>query len=209
MSRYSSFLLTALLAVGLVLTGCDSSGTTGESGSLELQMSGSSTTKTAARTASAKMTAADVDTAYVTINEVAVVPSEDSSDGDSTEVGVQVLSDSNFTVDLKNLQAGIDTALAEIDIPAGEYGQLRLVTANEAQVSFTDTNGTEPVMIASGQQTGLKVNFDSFTIEGADDRVEITVNWDVEESLSGSRQGQYVITPAINDATVNVQSIGN
>lgn len=209
MSRYSSFLLTALLAVGLVLTGCDSSGTTGESGSLELQMSGSSTTKTAARTASAKMTAADVDTAYVTINEVAVVPSEDSSDGDSTEVGVQVLSDSNFTVDLKNLQAGIDTALAEIDIPAGEYGQLRLVTANEAQVSFTDTNGTEPVMIASGQQTGLKVNFDSFTIEGADDRVEITVNWDVEESLSGSRQGQYVITPAINDAIVSVQSIGN
>jgi hypothetical protein len=209
MSRYSSFLLTALLAVGLVLAGCDSSGTTGESGSLELQMSGSSTTNTSARTAASKTTAADVDTAYVTINEVSIVPSEDSTDGDSTEVGVQVLSDSNFTVDLKNLQAGIDTALAEVDIPAGEYGQLRLVTANEAQVSFTDTDGTEPVMIASGQQTGLKVNFDSFTIEGADDRVQITVNWDVEDSLSGSRQGQYVITPAINDATVNVQSLGN
>jgi len=209
MSRYSSFFLTALLAASLVLTGCDSSGTTGESGSLEVRMSGSSTTNTAARTASTKMTAADVDTAYVTINEVSIVPAEDTTEGDSTEVGVQVLSDANFTVDLKNLQAGIDTALAETDIPAGEYGQLRLVTANEAQVSFTDTDGTEPVMIASGQQTGLKVNFDSFTIESADDRAQITVNWDVEDSLRGSRQGQYVITPAINDATVTVQSVGN
>ncbi len=209
MSRYSSVLLTALLTVGLVLTGCDSSGSAGESGALELRMSSASTVQTATRTASSKMTAADVDTAYVTINEVSIVPAEDTTEGDSTEVGVQVLSDSNFTVDLKNLQAGIDTALAEIDIPAGDYGQLRLVTANEAQVSFTDTDGTESIMIASGQQTGLKVNFDPFTIEGADDRAEITVNWDVEESLKGAPQGRYVITPAINDATVNVISAGN
>lgn len=209
MSRYSSVLLTALLTVGLVLTGCDSSGSAGESGALELRMSGSTTTQTATRTATTKMTAADVDTAYVTITEVSIVPAEDTTEGDSTEVGVRVLSDSNFTVDLKDLQAGIDTALADIDIPTGTYGQLRLVTANEAQVSFTDTDGTESVMIASGPQTGLKVNFDPFTIEGADDRAEITVNWDVEESLQGAPQGQYVITPAINDAAVNVISAGN
>ncbi|MFB6249815.1 MAG: DUF4382 domain-containing protein [Salinibacter sp.] len=213
MSRYSSFLCTALLTMGLVLTGCDSSGSAGESGALELRMSGASTSQTATRSPTTKMpstpTASNVDTAYVTIDKISIVPTEDSTKGDSTEVGVTALTDSNFTVDLKNLQSGVDAVLPEIEIPAGSYSQLRLVTADEAQVSFASTNGTQPVMIASGQQTGLKLNFDPFTIGGADDRVEITVNWDVEESLKGAPQGQYVITPAINGATVNVTSVGN
>jgi hypothetical protein len=218
MSRYSSLLLTAFLAVGLVLTGCDSSGSAGESGSLELRMSGSSTSQTATRSVTTKMpntpTASDVDTAYVTIDKISIVPTEDSTEGDSTEVGVTALSDSNFTVDLKNLQSGVDAVLPEIEIPAGSYSQLRMVTADKAQVSFTGTNGTQPVMIASGQQTGLKLNFgdydeeDEFTIENADDRVEITVNWDVDDALKGGG-GNYVITPAINDVSVDVTSAGN
>lgn len=213
MNRYSSLFLTALLAVGLVLTGCDSTGSTSESGTLALTMSGSSTSKalqTSAKTADSP-TAADVDTAYVEITEISIVPTEDSTEGDSTEVGVTALSDSNFTVDLKNLQEGIDAVLPEIEIPSGSYSQLRLVTADKAQVSFDSTTGTEPVRIASGQQTGLKVNFpeDEFTIENADDRVEVTVNWDVEESLAGAPAGEYVITPAINDVSVSVTSAGN
>lgn len=213
MNRYSSFLLTLAVTVGLLLTGCDSTGSSSESGTLELTMSGSSTSKTLQSSAKipSNPTASDVDTALVTIDEVSIVPSEDTSEGDSTEVGVTVLSDSNFTLDLKRLQAGIDTALADIEIPAGSYSQVRLVTAEKAQVSFTDTDGTEDVMIASGQETGLKVNFpdSEFTIENADDRVELTVNWNVEESLKGAPQGNYVITPAINDVTVNVTSAGN
>jgi hypothetical protein len=217
MKRLSTLLLSSVLAFGLLFAvGCDatgSSGTTdGESGSLQLTMSGSSTGSTAS--ASTKMpdnpTATDVDTALVTISEVSIVPSEDSTEGDSTEIGVTALTDSNFTVDLKNLQAGIDAALPEIDIPAGTYSQLRLVTADEAQVSFSNTTGTQDVMIASGQQTGLKVNFpeQEFTVDDAGDRVEITVNWDVDEALKGGG-GNYVITPAINDVEVNVTDAGN
>jgi hypothetical protein len=218
MSRYSSAFLAALLAVGLVLAGCDASGSAGESGALELRMSGPSTSQTATRSATTKMpntpTASDVDTAYVTIDKVSIVPTEDSTEGDSTEVGVTALTDSNFTVDLKNLQSGVDAVLPEIEIPAGSYSQLRMVTADKAQVSFTSTSGTEPVMIASGQQTGLKLNFgdygeqDEFAIENADDRVEITVNWDVNDALKGGG-GNYVVTPAINDVSVNVTSVGN
>ena len=210
MYRYSSFLITALLAVGLVLTGCDSSGSATESGSLQLTMSGSSTSKalqTAANHGPNNPTASDVDTAYVTIEKISIVPSEDSTEGDSTEVGVTVLSDSNFTVDLKNLQEGIDAVLPQVEIPAGSYSQLRLVTADKAQVSFTNTSGTEPVMIASAQQSGIKINFpeDEFTVENADDLVEVTVNWDVQESLKGGSRN-YVITPAINDVSVTVTS---
>jgi hypothetical protein len=218
MSRYSSAFLAALLAVGLVLAGCDASGSAGERGALELRMSGPSTSQTATRSATTKMpnipTASDVDTAYVTIDKVSIVPTEDSTEGDSTEVGVTALTDSNFTVDLKNLQSGVDAVLPEIEIPASSYSQLRMVTADKAQVSFTTTSGTEPVMIASGQQTGLKLNFgdygeqDEFAIENADDRVEITVNWDVNDALKGGG-GNYVVTPAINDVSVNVTSVGN
>jgi hypothetical protein len=213
MHRSSSAFLSVLVALGLVLTGCDATGdSAGASGTLELRMSGASSSQTATRTVSTDMpntpTASDVDTALVTIDQVSVVPAEDTSDGDSTEVGVQVLSDSNFTVDLKDLQAGLDTAMADIDVPAGTYEQVRLVTAGTAQVSFVDADGTQPVMIASGQQSGLKVNVEPFTIEGADDRVELTVNWDVNESLKGSSQGRYVITPVVH-ATATVTTVGN
>ncbi|PSQ96403.1 MAG: hypothetical protein BRD55_06995 [Bacteroidetes bacterium SW_9_63_38] len=200
MQRFSSLLLAIFVAFSLALvTGCDA--TTSDSGSLDVTMSESST-----KTMSKRTTASDVDTARVTIEELSIVPAGKASDGESTDVGVTVLTDSNFTVDLKNLQEGIDAVLPTAEIPTGTYGQLRLVTTDKAKVSFTNTTGTEDVMIASGQQTGLKVNFSKFTIESADDRVEMTVNWDVTESLKGSGSGQYVITPAINDATVTVTS---
>lgn len=202
MKRLSTFLLSTVLAFGLVFAvGCDSTGSSadGESGTLELRMDGSSSSTT---NAVSKSGAATVTEALVTIEEVSIVPSEDSTEGDSTEVGVQALTDENFEVDLKQLQAGLDTAMAEFEIPSGEYGQLRLVTADEASVTFDD-GSQESVMIASGQQTGLKVNFDPFTIASVDDRVEVTLNWDVQESLKGNAAGQFVITPAI-DATVNV-----
>jgi hypothetical protein len=199
MKRFSSLLLVAVVALGLTLTGCDS--TTSESGSLDLTMSSSST-----KTLSKQMTASDVDTARVTIERLSIVPADDASENGGPEVGVTVLTDSNFTVDLKNLQAGLDETLPTIDIPTGTYSQLRLVTTDKAEVSFTNTTGTEEVMIASGQQTGLKVNFSEFTVASADDRVTMTVNWDVTESLKGSGSGKYTITPTINNASATVNS---
>lgn len=202
MRRFSLPLLSVLLALGLMLTGCDSGGSaTGESGTLELRMDGSTSPSTVSAL-SAKSAAADsVTEALVTITEVSIVPTEDSTEGDSTEVGVQALTTEDFEVDLKRLQTGLDTALAELEIPAGEYSQIRLITANKVNVTLDDGSQRD-VMIASGQQTGLKVNFDPFTIDSADDRVEVTLNWDVEESLRGNLT---VITPAI-DATVSVES---
>lgn len=206
MHRYSSFLLSFVVAFGLLFaTGCDSTGSSEESGTLELSMDGASTTK--ALETSAKTSASDVDEALVTIGEVSIVPVEDTSDGDSTETGIKALSNDNFQVDLTELQTDIDTFMAEVEIPSGEYSQLRLVTTGPVEVTFADGT-TEDVMIASGQQTGLKVNFDPFTIDSADDRVKVTVNWDVEHFLNGAAEGKRVITPVV-DATVDVTSAGN
>lgn len=211
MRQRASLLLSFVVGFGLLFAvGCDSTGPAAESGTLELRMSGTSS-KALTQSLSTKMgppTADSIEQALVTIGEVSIVPAEDTSQGDSTETGVEVLSGADFEVDLKDLQAGLDTAMTEIDIPAGTYSQIRLITTEKAQITFKGDSSPTDVMIASGQQTGLKVNFDPFTIESADDRVEVTLNWDVQEALKGSPNGQYVITPAIQ-AAVDTSTAGS
>ncbi len=208
MKRLSFVTLVALTTFGfLFATGCDSTGsvTDPEDGTLSLSMSDGSTTKSL-RTHSGPNSAPDgITEALVTIDAVSVVPvEEEANEGDATEVGVSVLRDANFEVDLKELQTGLDTTLAELELPAGEYGQIRLVTAGMVSVTFQDGRQSD-VMIASNS---LKLDkFDPFTIASADDRVEVTLNWDVKEALKGNPQGRFVITPAIA-ATVDTSSVG-
>lgn len=211
MRRFSSLLLSVVVATGLLLAGCDSTGTSGDgdSGTFSLRMSGSSDGGSAV-TQSAKMppTVDSIESAVVSIGEVSIVPADDTTEGDSTETGVKVLSNTEFEVDLKTLQAGLDTAMTEVEIPADTYSQVRMITTEPVQVTFKGDSEPTNVMIASGQQTGLKANFDPFTIESPNDRVEVTLNWDVQEALKGSPMGQYVITPAIQ-ATVDTSSATN
>ena len=208
MKRLSSLVLSFAVAFGLLFAaGCDSSGSDGGSGTLALRMDAASSKVLSSVTA--KSGAATVKEALVTIDKVSIVPSNNSSEENGTDTGVKVLSDSNFTVDLVNLQDGLDTLVTNITIPAGNYSQLRLVTNEMVSVQFDD-GSTKDVMIASGQQTGLKVNFDPFEIESSDDRVELTINWDVNQFFNdvNGYTGQRPITPVI-DATIDTTSVGN
>lgn len=211
MRSWSSTLLSLVFAGSLLFAaGCDSTGPANQSGTLEVRMSGTSSSKAQTQSVTTAMgppTADSIEQALVTIGEVSIVPDDETEQDDSTDTGVKVLSDTEFEVDLKDLQAGLDTAMTEIDIPAGTYSQIRFITTENVQVTFKGDSSPTGVKIASGQQTGLKANFDPFTIESADDRVEITINWDVEEALKGSSRGQYVITPAIQ-ASVDTSSAG-
>lgn len=207
MRRLSLLALSLVLSAGLIAVGCDSTGPSLDSGSgsLEVNMTGTSTSETLASTADAhdSNTVGSVDSASVTITRVAIVTQEDSAESDSSGAasGIKVLTEENFTVDLMDLQGGLDTLVTAGDLEQGTYAQLRLITADEATVGFED--GTErSVMVASGQQTGLKVNFDPFTIDSSEDQFQLTLEWDVASSIKGSRQGNLVITPAIQ-ATVN------
>ncbi|MFB6098466.1 MAG: DUF4382 domain-containing protein [Salinibacter sp.] len=211
MKRHWSLFPILTLALGLVLvTGCDSTGVSPskESGTMELSMAGASGSKSlTASTLESSSSADSVEKALVTISEISIVPTADTSQGDSTATGVSVLSKDNFEVDLMKLQAGLDTTVTKLEIPSGEYSQIRLITADKARVTFKD--GTQrDVMIASGQQTGLKVNFDPFTIDSSSDSVDVTLNWNVQQSLKGNMQGNLVITPVI-DATVNTINTGS
>jgi hypothetical protein len=211
MKRYWFF--APVLALGFaafLLAGCDSTGSTPSAagGTMTLNMAGASGS-TAATEALAAPSASSptIQEARVTISQISVVPAADTSTGDSTDAGISVLSTENVEVDLIDLQAGLDTTLAELELSAGTYSQIRLITNEQAQLTFDD-GSQEDVMIASGQQTGLKVNFDPFTLDTARDSVQVTLNWDVQNSLKGSAQGQFVITPVI-DATVASGETGN
>lgn len=212
MRRLSLLLLSLLVTVGLFAIGCDSAGPALDNGpgSLELHMTGASTSKAFASTADPGDSSAsnNVDSASVTITRTAIIAQGDSAQGDTSgaDGGIEVLTEDNFTVDLMDLQSGLDTLMAEIELEQGTYTQLRLITADQATVGFED--GTErEVMVASGQQTGFKVNFQPFTIDSGGDRVRLTLEWDVANSLNGNRQGNLVITPAIQ-ATVDTSGSG-
>lgn len=210
MRRLPFLLLSLVVTVGLIAVGCDATGPSLDEsgpGTLELRVTGASTSKALAASADSHNTAtpSNVDSAWVTITRTAIIALGDSAQGDSS--GIEVLTEEDFTVDLIDLQSGLDTLMAEVDLEQGTYTQLRLITADQATVVFED--GTEEeVMVASGQQTGFKVNFKPFTIDDPDDEVTITIQFDVEKSLKGNPNGQYVITPAIQ-ATVETNGSGS
>lgn len=203
MTRLSlSIFLSFVVAVGL-LVGCDSSGSMGSDGSATLQM---------------HLTDApgDVTKANVIIESASIVPVEDTSDGDSTDTGVSVLTNESFEVDLTQLQGAVDTLMAELELDAGTYSQVRLITANPDQfdVAYETANGDTAqanLFVPSGSQTGIKVNFDSpLTVDSSVDTVDVTLDFSVEESfVPRGQEGQtsdYNFKPTVQ---AMVETIGD
>lgn len=206
MSRSTISLFSVVFAFGLFFgVGCDSAGpnaTEGPDGSSTLQVF---------------LTDApgDILEANVVIERVSIVPIEDSSDGDSTDTGISVLSEEDFEVDLTKLQGGVDTLMAELEIGAGTYGQVRLQTASpdDFTVLYEDDNG-EPaeatLFIPSGAQTGIKVNFDEpLSVDGETDTTRVTLDFSVEESfVKRGQSGSFNFKPTVT-AMVATSADGN
>jgi hypothetical protein len=175
----TSVFLSFAVAFGL-LVGCDSAGTamedgpTDESATLQMHLTDAP---------------GDVTKANVIIESVSIVPEDDTSDGDSTDTGISVLTAESFEVDLTQLQGEVDTLLAELDIEAGTYSQVRLITADpdKFDVAYETAQGDTAqanLKVPSGPQTGIKVNFDSsLTVDSSVDTVDVTLDFDVEESF--------------------------
>ena len=212
MSRLSTILLSLTATLGLLLVaGCDSAGPSLDdpdgdpSGSTTLQV---------------RLTDApgDVTKANVVIESVSIVSEEDTSNGDSTDVGVSVLSEESFEVDLTRLQGEVDTLLGTLDLEAGTYSQIRMITADpdSFDVRYETAQGdTAPanLFIPSGAQTGIKVNFDSpLTVDGSADTVDVTLDFDVEDSFISKgpdgRTSDYNFKPTVQ-AIIDSTSGGN
>jgi hypothetical protein len=160
----------------------------------------------------------DVTKANVLIESVSIVPEEDTSSGDSTDVGVSVLSEESFEVDLTQLQGEVDTLLGTLDLEAGTYSQIRMITADpdSFDVRYETSQGDidqANLFVPSGAQTGIKVNFDSpLTVDGSADTVDVTLDFNVEESFISrgpdGRTSDYNFKPTVQ-ASIDSTGGGN
>lgn len=198
MTRITSTLLAFIFGLGLLgLVACDATGPESEDsdapgGSFDVRLTDAP---------------GDVVQAIVTIERVSVVPVEDSSSGDADEGGIEVLADSAFTVDLTKLQAGVDTALAQTDsLPVGTYGQIRLVTADTADVMYETASGDTAqaeLKQPSASESGIKINFEPVTIDDPTDDAEVTLDFSVEDSfVEAGQSGMYIFKPVVHAQSV-------
>lgn len=186
--------LAVVLSGALALVGCDTVGTAdtdGESGQLTVLLTDAP---------------GDITKAEVTIERVSVVPTSDSASGDAEEGGIEVMSEDSMTVDLLTLQDSVTTMLGEISIPEGDYSQIRLVTAQEATVEYEASDGTTKsadLMLPSADETGIKINFNEFSIDDSEDEVEITLDFNVEESfVQAGQAGKYIFKPVVHAESI-------
>lgn len=132
----------------------------------------------------------EFDEVLVTIERVELLGR--GADGEST---LLVLSDEPQVFNLLELQHDVSAPLADVDIPAGRYNQLRLVIDEEADVQMK--NGPR-VRIPSGDKTGLRVVFPSFSISADRDVAQVTVDFDVNDSfVNAGSSGTYIFKPVV------------
>lgn len=202
-STLRSALFTAVACLALLgWAGCDSVGPS-DTGDTDDTEAG-----TSALTVNLTDAPGDVVQAIVTIKRVAAVPVEDSGDGNAREGGVELLADSAFSADLTKLQAGVDTAMAHSDsIPTGTFSQIRLVTADTADVLYETSSGDTAranLKQPSAAESGIKVNFDPVTLDSTD-QAEITLDFSVEDSfVKAGQSGKFIFKPVVQAESVVV-----
>jgi hypothetical protein len=126
---------------------------------------------------------AEADQVWITVQEASV-----HHEG----LGWITLSAEALTVDLLALQDGIVETLGLLEMPPGQYSQLRLVVTDASVVVAGETF---PLTIPSGEQSGLKVAYDFELPEcGA---MTLDLDWDVAESLQLTPQG-FKLAPVLH-----------
>lgn len=95
--------------------------------------------------------------------------------------------------DLLKLRNGLDTLLAEIDLPAGKISQIRLVLSDDNTVRVK--NKLEDLSTPSAQQSGLKVQVHMDLQEGK--RYEILLDFDAARSIVPTGPHGFNLKPVI------------
>ena len=198
-----------LVGVGMLLAaGCDSTGSSSGSaqGAFTLRLTDAP---------------ADLDSAVVTVDRVELVgedtddnddgeddgtdddeSDDDAADGDDErEEGIITLTDSTRQIDLLRYQDGNTALLADdVTVPAGEYSQLRFVLGNENYVVLDD--GSRPSLSVGSQE--IKIILPEVEVENDGDRLEVTLDFDVEDSFIEQGNGDYRLKPTIKVKNVFV-----
>jgi predicted small secreted protein len=180
---YLTLLFTGLLAVAVLLTGCDALSGSGTDSRMVVRMQDNPD---------------DIAEAWVTIERLELV-------GDD---GVVLLSDEVQDYDLLTLQDGITATLADTPVPSGTYSQLRIVVAEASEVLLEDEETLVTLKVPSGTETGIKVLLSEFEISSDADLVEVLIDFDVAASfVKAGASGQYIFKPVIKPLSLEVNGI--
>jgi hypothetical protein len=92
-----------------------------------------------------------------------------------------LLSDVAQPFNLLDLQNGVTTPLADLEVPAGTYNQLRLVVDDSASIVLK-AGDEYRLKVPSGSQSGIKILLGNLALEDGD-LAQITVDFNVENSF--------------------------
>jgi len=171
-------ILCAIAAGALLMGGCDSSGEAGgpAEGSFTLRLTGAS---------------AGLDSAVVTIERATLIGRTD--DGEEAAVRVQ---EESRTIDLLRLQDGAVALLANrVGVPKGTYTQLRLEIG---ATNYVVVDGEKvPMTLANDTGSRVQIVLPELNIESGEDRFDLTLDFDVEDSVQQLPSGEYQLAPAV------------
>jgi hypothetical protein len=92
-----------------------------------------------------------------------------------------LVADAALSFNLLDLRNGVTAPLADIEVAAGTYNQLRIQVADSAFVLLND-GAMHGLKIPSGSQSGIKVQLGNLELQDGD-LAQVTVDFDVEDSF--------------------------
>lgn len=101
--------------------------------------------------------------------------------GSSDDADFIILTDIDTVLNLVDLQNGVVATLAEIEIPAGEYDEVRVITG-DAEIILTD-NRSFDLKIPSGSQSGIKIKVTPGIVVEEGLTTELLLDFDLSKSF--------------------------
>ncbi len=123
-------------------------------------------------------------------------PDADTSASDSTdEEGEWIdLPVEPLTLNLLELQNGVDSLLASAELDPGFYNELRLILGDNNTVMVDSS--LHDLKVPGGQQSGYKIKFETELNEG--DEIDVVVDFDAARSVHrAGNSGMYILKPVL------------
>jgi hypothetical protein len=121
----------------------------------------------------------------------------------SSEKGWESFTVENQEYDLLDLQNGVIAKLIAAEMPPGRVNQIRLILSDvhNVLVQYPDLSTSyEPLIIPSGEETGIKINVNTNVVSGYTSN--IVLDFDAELSVTFAA-GSYILRPTINVASIS------
>lgn len=176
----------AALFLLLALASCSSDPTAGKLGHVTVQLT-------------------DAPGDYEEVNLVVTGVSIHRGDDEDSGGWESLTLDSTTVYDLLELRNGVFAQLAEGDVPAGHYTQIRLHLGAGSNVVIDGT--THSLTVPSGMQSGYKL-VGEFDVP-AGGGVELTLDFDAARSIHRTGNGRYMLRPTVRVIVNQVATTGN